>query len=172
MRKHLAAAAFASTLVGLWATDSRAEEVVIDKPHDHPSYRLEVEPHGLIGFGRVDDGAVLGAGLRLNFVLVDPFIKTVNNNIAIGVGGDLFFHRYGLSGLVPLMGQWNFFVLEHFSIFGEGGLGFGFFNGKYNDHVYLTPLLALGGRIHLVERIAITLRVGYPALSVGLSFFL
>ena len=33
-------------------------------------------------------------------------------------------------------------------------------------------LLALGGRIHIVERVALTLRVGYPGLGIGLSFFL
>jgi len=170
MRKLVAAALLAGAVLAS-SSPAAAEEVVIDKPNDHPSYRLELEPHALLWFGRIDreNSAHIGAGLRANFVLADPLIKSFNNNLAVGTGVDFFGWHGGLSAFVPVVLQWNFFLLEHLSLFPEIGLGLGV--GSYHD-VYLAPLLALGGRIHIVERVALTLRVGYPGLGIGLSFFL
>ncbi|MBL8607226.1 MAG: hypothetical protein JNL38_07890 [Myxococcales bacterium] len=169
MRKLLGCLALTAALLAPGV--ARAEEVVIDKPNDHPSYRLELEPRAILWFGRInrEGTAHVGAGLRANFVLADPLIKSFNNNLAVGTGVDFFSYHGGLTAFVPVVLQWNFFLLEHLSLFPEIGLGLGV--GAYHD-AYLAPLLALGGRIHIVERVALTLRVGYPGLGIGLSFFL
>jgi hypothetical protein len=66
--------------------------------------------------------------------------------------------------------QWNFWLTPHWSVFGEPGLGFAL-AGKGPAPDLLHPILMAGGRYHFNDKIALTLRVGYPAISVGASFF-
>ncbi len=168
--------ALAAVLVGLTAVlaterPARADVSVIKTPGDHPDYRFEAEPHGLIGFGGPFRGgkADLGAGFRGTVIIVDNgFVKTINNSVGISFGGDLFFR--GTTLFVPVAMQWNFWLTNHWSVFGEPGVGMAFNRGKGRDFIH--PALSLGGRYHFNEKIALTMRIGYPAFSIGASFFL
>jgi hypothetical protein len=50
-------------------------------------------------------------------------------------------------------------------VFGEPGIQI------TNEHPNLDAALFIGGRYHFNDNIALTLRLGYPDISVGLSFF-
>ena len=161
-------AALAAAAVILPAT-AHAEELLIKSPGDHPSYRVELEPHGLFGFGGpFEDGrGELGAGLRATISIVDNgFVSSINNSVGISFGGDFFFRRSTL--FVPVALQWNFWLSTHWSVFGEPGIGFAA-NARGRDVVH--PVFMAGGRYHFNDRIALTMRLGYPAVSVGVSFF-
>jgi hypothetical protein len=147
-------------------------------------------------------GPGLGAGFRASFEIVhDGFVHNNNDSVAIGVGVD-FAHYYG-SGVVtpgtctqfepgpagtnvcvrvaqtggasnyayfPVVMQWNFFLTHRWSVFGEPGLGLYWFD--YGS-VGVTPVFNFGGRFHFNDRVALTLRLGYPtSLSIGVSFLL
>jgi hypothetical protein len=148
-----------------------ADESIIKNPGDHPDYRFEAEPHGLIGFaGPFERGrADFGAGFRGTIIIVDNgFIKSINNSIGIGFGGDLFFRRGTI--FIPVVMQWNFWLTTHWSVFGEPGIGFS--PNAFRGRDVIHPALYLGGRYHFNEKISLTMRIGYPAISVGASFFL
>jgi hypothetical protein len=151
--------------------DARADESIIKSPSDHPLYRFEAEPHGLLGFGGpFEHGrSQLGAGFRGTIVLVDNgFIPSINNSVGIGFGGDLFFGHGVL--YIPVVMQWNFWLTTHWSVFGEPGIGIAANPDKGRDAV--GPVIMLGGRYHFNDRVSLTMRIGYPAISVGVSFFL
>jgi hypothetical protein len=65
--------------------------------------------------------------------------------------------------------QWNFWLSTHWSVFGEPGLAFGSDNGR---GTFLWPAFYAGGRYHFTDRIALTMRLGYPDFSLGVSFLL
>lgn len=151
-------------------TVARAE-TVIKNPGDHPDYSFEAEPHGLIGFGGPLHGGSgqLGAGFRGTVVVLDNgFIKTINNSVGVTFGGDFFFRRSAL--FIPVAMQWNFWLTTRWSVFGEPGLGFAAHHRRKID--LLHPVLMAGGRFHFNDQVALTMRVGYPAFSIGVSFFL
>jgi hypothetical protein len=61
------------------------------------AYRLELEPHLVLGTDPPGpgDGAGVGLGLRASFVILpEGFIRNVNDSVAVGVGFD-FGHYYG-----------------------------------------------------------------------------
>lgn len=153
----------------LVATTAFAEPALIEIPGDHPTYHFEAEPHALLGFGAIEDGA-LGLGFRGTFVLMDPgFVKSINNVAGLTIGGDFFAGRRHSNALfVPVQAHWSFFFTQHWSAFAELGLGFRFFDTATR----VAPALNIGGRFHVTDRVAITLRLGYPALALGVSFFL
>ncbi|MBX3261282.1 MAG: hypothetical protein KIS78_34125 [Labilithrix sp.] len=169
-RTAVAAAAFVGALS---APDlARADESIIKNPGDHPSYRFEAEPHGLVGFGGPFRGGrgELGAGFRGTVVIVDNgFVKTINNSVGITFGGDLFFG--GRTTLfIPVAMQWNFWLSNHWSVFGEPGIGIAANRDRGRDLVH--PILMVGGRYHFNDKVSLTMRLGYPAFSIGASFFL
>jgi hypothetical protein len=69
----------------------------------------------------------------------------------------------------PVVMQWNFWLTQRFSAFGEpganvyllGGHGFG-----------ISPALYIGGRFQVADRITLTLRLGYPTFAFGVSFMM
>jgi len=75
--------------------------------------------------------------------------------------------------------QWNFFVAKYWSVMAEPGVAFftGFFdacNGVAGcvepTRTGLRPAFYIGGRYHMGEHVALTMRIGYPAFSIGISF--
>jgi hypothetical protein len=144
------------------ARTARAEQAIIKHPGDHPHYTFEAEPHLIVGFaGPFRDGHP-GAGFRGTVVLVqNGFVKTINNSVGLTFGIDFLAGRQWL--YVPIAMQWNFWLSTHWSVFGEPGIAV-----AARDHV--GPVLMAGGRFHFNDKIALTMRVGYPALSVGASF--
>ena len=68
---------------------------------------------------------------------------------------------------IPVVMQWNFWLTEKFSAFGEPGLSLYHVGGQGFS---LTPALYVGGRVRLTDTIMLTARVGYPTFSIGASF--
>jgi hypothetical protein len=72
--------------------------------------------------------------------------------------------------------QWNFFLTEKWSVFGERGLAL---RHTFVEHCVdcsgadsVRPVFDAGGRYALSDGATLTLRVGFPVLaSVGVSFF-
>ncbi len=152
------------------ASGAHADESIIKNPGDHPNYRFEAEPHGLIGYGGpfLGNSADLGAGFRGTVIVLDNgFVKNINNSVGVGFGGDIFFRRGTF--FIPVVMQWNFWLSTHWSVFGEPGVGFAANAGNRN---VLHFAGYGGGRYHFNDRISLTMRLGYPSLSVGVSFLL
>ena len=168
--RALAGALVAATVV-CTSSSASADESIIKRPGDHPQYRFEAEPHGLFGFGGpFGPQADAGAGFRGTIILVDNgFVKKINNSVGIGFGGDVFFRKGTV--FLPVVMQWNFFLSTHWSVFAEPGFGIAA-NANVNKFFPLHPTGYLGGRYHFNDRIALTLRAGYPSFSVGVSFML
>ncbi len=82
----------------------------------------------------------------------------------------------------PVAMQWNFFVAKSWSVFGEPGLfiyhgWFDYCSGVAPGYPCSNPTstgvdvaLYIGGRYHFNEHVALTLRIGYPTFSLGVSF--
>jgi hypothetical protein len=158
----LAAPAVVTLTAGRAQADERS---IIRNPGDHPKYIFEAEPHLLLGYaGPFEPDGSPGVGFRGTVNITDGFVKTINNSVGIGFGLDI-----GTNGniLVPIVMQWNFWLSTHWSVFGEPGLAVG--SGPHNN---VWPAFYGGGRFHFTDRIALTLRIGYPDISVGVSFLL
>lgn len=100
------------------------------------------------------------------------------NNNDIGCGASYF--------LFPIAMQWNFWLTPHWSVFGEPGLYI--YHGVFDDYCandarfknnnlcgYPTRTgidfaAYVGGRYHFNDTVALTMRLGYPTLSLGVSF--
>ena len=164
--------------IGTFVSTAAAEHV-IEQPRAHPQYFAELEPHLSIGWiGPPGDGRGngYGGGVLASFELVDPgFIPDLNNTVAISVGFDLLNYGYGDKETVryawiPVVMQWNFFVASQWSVFGEPGLAI---RVPSKGSSTLDPLIIrLGGRWHFTDNLAVTVRIGYPYATVGLSVLL
>lgn len=163
----------------------------IKHPGDHPSYSVEAEPHVLLGWDNIYASGGYGVGGRFSIPIVqNGFVQSINNSVAISFGMDLMhyegctFRGIGCSAsylFFPVAMQWNFFVGQRWSVFGEPGLTI--FHGFVDDCAPGTndcvrpsvngirPALWIGGRYHLSETVSLTLRIGWPAFTFGVSFF-
>jgi hypothetical protein len=180
-----AALSTALIAVSLSAAAHAADRLVISKPGVHPTYAIEAEPHLLLGLIEPPGpahGTGLGVGARGTVEIVDNgFVSTINNTIGVGFGLD-WAHYTASCGAhdnrckdkfdtvwVPLTMQWNFWLSEQWSVFGEPGVALRFGNSELK----VEPLeFWAGGRWLFAEQMALTLRVGYPTFSVGVSFLL
>lgn len=193
----VAAAAFLAVLA--FSRPSSADTVVIKRPGAHPHYAFEVEPHALLGF--VDPpgtahGNGFGVGFRGTVELVDNgFIASINNTVGLGFGLDIV--HYGRSRVrctrrgpvdecvafdddfsvtnvwLPVVMQWNFWLSENWSVFGEPGLSIRLNDRDYyDDDIDIDPTMFIGGRFRLTEAIHLTMRVGHPTFTLGVSFLL
>jgi hypothetical protein len=70
---------------------------------------------------------------------------------------------------VPVVMQWNFWLTEKFSAFGEAGLSVYYLG---SDGFGAAPALYVGGRLRLTDSITLTARIGYPTVSFGVSFMM
>lgn len=70
---------------------------------------------------------------------------------------------------VPVVMQWNFWLTDRWSVFGEPGINLYFVSHHSLD---VSPALYAGGRFQVARGITITGRLGYPACSIGVSFML
>ena len=193
------------------ARSARADDT-IKRPGDHPHYSVELEPHGVLGWAAQWVGTGFGLGGRVSIAIThDGFVKSINNSVAIGVGLDWVHYggtgcyydpRYGPNYCygygyyanadfiqIPVVLQWNFYVAEKWSVFGEPGLYIwhGFYNapcngpglppcgyyGYYGNDTGVGPAFWAGGRFHFSDGASLTMRIGYPdLLTIGVSFFL
>ena len=170
-RPRLIPALAVSALSLLMARAASADQSVIKVPGQHPDYTFEAEPHLFFGFdppGK-DVGKGFGPGFRGTIELVDNgFIAKINNTVGIGFGADWIGVGNDKSTFwIPVVMQWNFWLSRNWSVFGEPG------GGAYlGDAKGFRPAFYAGGRWHFADKMALTLRAGYPGLSVGLSFAL
>jgi hypothetical protein len=145
-------------------------------------------------------GDGFGIGFR-GTVLVAPdgFIRSINDSVGIGFGADWVRYeavdergrctefRPGpndtlicveVSGsedyrdhlVFPIVMQWNFWLTRQWSVFGEPGL---FVHARDDEPLRVNFFtLYAGGRYHFSNTTTLTLRLGYPTLSIGVSFLL
>ena len=197
LTRSLALAGTLSLLaLALGEREARADTLIIQHPCDHPRYVFEAEPHLVLGV--IDPpGYASGSGLGLGFrgsvpLMHNGFISKINNSVAIGFGID--FVRYGRGDycrnggplnecddvgrndgfnefFIPVVLQWNFFLSRNWSVFGEPGIGVNYHGWQGPSDWDLAPFIFFaGGRFHFADRITLTMRIGYPAFSVGCSF--
>lgn len=71
----------------------------------------------------------------------------------------------------PAAMQWNFWLSDQFSVFGEPGVAIYYAKARdeASGNVGAVPVFAVGGRWHFLRRGMLTLRVGYPVMSLGVS---
>lgn len=70
---------------------------------------------------------------------------------------------------VPVVMQWNFWLTQRWSVFGEPGVDFYYLG---NHGLSLSPALYAGGRFQIADRITLTARLGYPTFAFGVSFLM
>jgi len=181
----------------------------IKQPGAHPLYSAELEPHLVVEWSDYAPCAndAFGPGFRaaIPFLANGP-IPRINNNMAIGFGLDWAhagisngcpqYYRNGAfdgNGFsadiisVPIVVQWNFFLLPKISVFGEGGLVIqhrsyddGYYNGcpgngfcRYTyTNTNVDGSFSVGGRFLVTDSVGFLLRLGYPYLSAGVSILL
>jgi hypothetical protein len=184
-----------SLFLALSERSALAADSTIKQPGDHPAYVVEAEPHLLLSWGDTYAGyATGGFGIGGRFsipVVFNGFVPSINNSVAISFGVDIMrydacWYQGNCSATyfdLPVAMQWNFFVAQRWSVFGEPGLLFYF--GSYSDCALpgsqcpahpptsgLEPAIFIGGRYHINDKVSLTLRIGFPSLSFGGSFFL
>ena len=173
-----------------------ADTLVIRDPGYHDRYSFEAEPHLLLGVidpPGVASGSGFGVGFRGTVVIVpDGFVPTINNSVGIGFGLDWVHYSHGQahctrdplsSGVcisddsesvndlwLPVVMQWNFYLSREWSVFGEPGLAIRYQSLSGDHSISLDPQLYLGGRWHFSDQMTLTMRLGYPTFSVGVSF--
>jgi hypothetical protein len=97
-----------------------------------------------------------------------PDGRRVCVEVANGAGGPSNYFYF------PVAMQWNFWLADKFSAFGEPGLAIYYAKSSYSSYhkISAVPVFELGGRWHFVDWAALTFRLGYPSFSLGVSFFL
>jgi hypothetical protein len=176
------------TALTVVATPARADDT-IKRPGDHPVYDVEIEPHLLLGWDAFAQGGY-GLGARFSIPIVrNGFVPTINNSVAISFGVDwvhydwCWFHAACSANYLefPVAMQWNFYVAQHWSVFGEPGLVI--YHGFIEDCPFggmcppgpsvtgVEPALYIGGRYHFNDAVSLTMRIGFPSFSFGVSFF-
>lgn len=199
---RLAIAAVVVVLGVGWSSAAHAQSTIRasgDRPHYAVELEPHVilTPFGAPG-APTDGGYGLGARATIE-ILPEGFIEKLNDSVGIGFGLD--WVRYsairgragcarfepGADGVavcvettaahdssylfVPVVMQWNFWLHRRWSVFGEPGLAITRSTGKGGDFG-VEPVFQAGGRLHLNDDIALTLRIGYPTFSLGASFLL
>jgi len=148
-----------------------------------------------------DEGLGLGLRASIPFVRNGP-IPQINNNVGISFGGDLAFFDAdlgcrnngndllgddcdGTNLWLPVTFQWNFFFTKVVSAFFEPGLAVSYWRRDWIDDCGGDPcertasdldlaefVVFFGGRFLFSERAGMTVRIGWPYVSVGGSFLL
>ncbi len=174
---------------------------IIKLPNAHPNYSVEFSPHLVLDWagapGHHAEG--MGAGFRIAIPIVESGpIKTINNNMAIGFGLDWShasrpcgpnprdtFHDCDLDSYwFPVVLQWNFFLTDVISVFGEPGLAFA--HHRWDDRwercwspgycdgseTRLRPVFWGGGRFLLSDDFGFVVRLGFPSVTAGITVLL
>jgi hypothetical protein len=199
---HLAIASRAAAALAVLLTPALcAAQSTIRRPGDRTQYRFEAEPHLLAGVID-PPGWAGGDGFGLGFrgtveVARNAFVPKINNSVGIGFGADWVHYPYGdyrgrctawtsdpagtrvcteVDGAhnreylyLPVVLQWNFWLSRQWSVFAEPGFSPYFHGG----HLDFDPFVFYaGGRFQFADRVTLTMRIGYPTFSFGVSFLL
>jgi len=166
MMRALRRSTVAAVAVVLASSAAARADDTIKRPGDHPQYKLEIEPHLDLGYVQDHGDGAFGFGARFSIILMDPgFVRRINDTVGITFGADFLFYRDNVVDF-PVALQWNFCVARRWSVFGEPGVVLEAGPGRDN---FLWPALWLGGRWHINEDLALTMRIGFPMFSIGLS---
>ncbi len=168
-------------------------------PGQRPAYAFELEPHLLLTpFEAPDSPSAGGYGLGVRGtveIAPEGFIPKLNDSVGIGFGID-WIHYDGQGGrgyclrveytaqgvpvcvetsahsssylFIPVVMQWNFWLHRQWSVFGEPGLALS--HRSNGGDFGVVPVFNAGGRFHFNDRVALTMRLGYPSFSLGVSF--
>jgi hypothetical protein len=177
-----------TTALALATAGSTARaQLIIKQPGNHPQYTVELEPHGdlsLFGAGLGDtphgyaygSGFVgFGGGFRASIKILDRgFIPSLNNSVGISFGADFttcpdYACTDSFQFWIPVTLQWNFYLTKQWNAFAD--LGFALQNDGFFDHVYPSFVAEIGGRYQFSDTMSLTMRLGFPFFSVGVSFF-
>jgi hypothetical protein len=185
----------------IFASETARAQSTIRAHGSRPNYTLDLEPHLLLtpfSPPGVGTGNGFGLGARATFeILREGFLPSVNDSIGIGVGFD-WIHYDGSdleesdrcvrveqapNGIpvcvevagdtdylwFPVVMQWNFWLHRKWSVFGEPGIALQL---EDMDEFGISPfVLFVGGRYHISDKAALTLRLGYPSFGFGVSFW-
>jgi hypothetical protein len=192
--------------MGLLGTNVSIARSIVKEPGRHPAYSVELEPHAVLDWAGApsphDEG--FGAGFRASIPLFSNGpITALNNNMAISFGLDWAHgsHPCGPrrpgwydewredcshdSFWIPVALQWNFFLTEVISVFGEPGLAIAHHTWRHGqpcwapgycdadgDATRLKPVLWGGARFLVTDSFGFTVRLGYPSITAGFSLLL
>lgn len=148
---------------------------------------FQLDIHG--GFTWWGVGAATGARFGIP-LLQNGFISSINNAVYLNFGVDFYWMRWRLhpgdnrywdygAGLgFPVALHWEFYFNESWSAFAELGVNVFlhpvlFHEGHFDPYDAGHWILAqAGGRFHINEWFTLTLRVGNPYVSFGITFLL
>ena len=165
---------------------AKAEEVIIVREREAAVYPVEIEPHFSFGAEDVYGVAGFGGGLRVSIPFVAAHMGRVSDNLGITFGGDIIHYDNcyyvgtdcGANYLMaPVAAQWNIIFSRRFSLLVEGGAYL--YKGWYDtcgpgcsgpSDFGVLPTVAVGGRLRVGWHTALLLRVGYPMITLGVSF--
>jgi hypothetical protein len=204
----LAAALAVSTVAGHAAAES-----VIKRPGAHPRYSVELDPHLVLQHSRkYFRNLGLGVGFRASIPVIEQGpIKTINNSMAISFGldwahfseSDWNCGRYWWGGRwddrrapgpgladctgnqfwFPVAWQWNFWLTDIISVFGEPGLAIRHSTASVpcwnnwaaectDSRTDLQFVFWGGGRFMFGDTVGMTVRLGWPSINIGATFLL
>jgi hypothetical protein len=148
-----------------------------------------------------DEGIGIGLRASIPFVRNGP-IPQINNNMGISFGGDIAFYGtdFGCRNRgndllgddcnatdlwLPVTFQWNFFFTKVVGAFVEPGLAVSYWHFEWIDDCNGNPcdrsasdldlaefVFFVGGRFLFGERVGMTVRIGWPYVSIGATFLL
>jgi hypothetical protein len=191
-----------ATCAACCAGNARAE-TIIRQPGNHPPYSVDLEPHFVFSW---DDAYWGGGGFGLGMRATIPFLRNgpisnINNDMGIGFGLDWATHGgcghgwwgpnyngyYDCGGYAiyfPVVLQWNFYITDIITVYGEPGFAFRYAHWSYtynfqnaprtfsDGYVDPLPVMAGGAKFMFGKTIGLNVRAGYPYFSVGASFLL
>ena len=161
-----------------WFQPAQAQSIIKQPFGGERPYQLDVHA-GFSYFGRG-----LATGVRFGIPIVhNGFVKTINNAIYINFGADLYFIDYHHKGHdeyavaigVPVTMHWEFYFTPKWTAFGEVGPNLFLHPGVFKGHGWGWSgrhwvTVSGGGRYMINESLALTLRLGSPYSSFGVSF--
>jgi hypothetical protein len=135
----------------------------------HTQYLVEVEAH-VVGEtldppGPATRGA--GAGGRLSLELSKTGVLDAGDSLALTAGGDWIGTGVHRHVWIPLVLQWNIWLLPKFSLFFEPGVALMVGAGTHGS-----PALDVGVRYQVWRKLSVVGRVGIPGATIGVSMLL
>lgn len=175
----------AALAVGATAPSAaEAQSVNINTPHTG-SRPFQLDIHA--GFTWWGVGVATGARFGIP-LMNNGFVDSINNAVYLNFGVDFYWTRYRFDGPrnewvygpglgFPVTLHWEFYFNENWSAFAEVGGQFFmhpyfFDTGRWDNYIdagYFF-VFAVGGRFHIGEHFALTLRIGSPYAAFGVTF--